>query len=88
VTGSARILVVVGIVVLGVAVMVLWRDERTVPSVKPTASPAEQRVGRSTVSHGGPATDSLPDAPQRPSLPDRNVPSNSPHPTTPQRGNE
>jgi len=87
-TGSARILVVIGIVVLGVAVMVLWWDERTVPSERPTASPAEQRVGRSTLSHGGPAVGSLPDGPPRPSLPDRNVPSNAPHPTASQRGNE
>ena len=76
-TGVTRILVLLGLLVLGVALFMLGRDER------PAASSVEPRIGRSTVSHGGPGAGSIPVAPAEAPSADRRIPSNqSPYATT------
>lgn len=74
VTGLARILLVFGLLVLGVALMVLWRDDRTVSPEQPSISIQDPRVGRTTLSHGGPGVGSPSDMRERPPRPDQNVP--------------
>ncbi|MEP7151479.1 MAG: hypothetical protein ABI856_07215 [Nitrospira sp.] len=71
----ARILLVFGVVVLVVALMVLWRDDRPANLEKSGASLGEPRVGRSTLSHGGPGVSGPPEAQGRPLKPVDNVPS-------------
>ena len=73
-TGLSRILLVFGLLVLGVAVMVLWRDDRSATLDQPATSTGEPRVGRSTLSHGGPGIASPPDTRERPARPDKHVP--------------
>ena len=76
-TGVTRILVLLGLLVLGVALFTLGRDER------PAASSVEPRIGRSTLSHGGPGAGSIPVAPAEAPSVDRRIPSNqSPYATT------
>ncbi|MGZ8382774.1 MAG: hypothetical protein ACXWWE_02050 [Nitrospira sp.] len=78
VTGLARILLVFGLLVLVVALMVLWRDDRPANLEKSGASLEEPRVGRSTLSHGGPGVSGPPDAQGRPLKPVDNGPSGQP----------
>ena len=76
-TGVTRILVLLGLLMLGVALFTLGRDER------PAASSVEPRIGRSTLSHGGPGAGSIPVAPAEAPSADRRIPSNqSPYATT------
>ena len=76
-TGVTRILVLLGLLVLGVALFTLGRDER------PAASSVEPRIGRSSLSHGGPGAGSIPVAPAEAPSADRRIPSNqSPYATT------
>ncbi|MEK6801241.1 MAG: hypothetical protein AABZ34_01050 [Nitrospirota bacterium] len=76
-TGVTRILVLLGLLVLGVALFMLGRDER------PAALSVEPRIGRSTLSHGGPGAGSIPVAPAEAPSADRRLPSNqSPYATT------
>lgn len=76
-TGVTRILVLLGLLVLGVVLFILGRDER------PTASSVEPRIGRSTLSHGGPGAGSIPVVPAEAPSADRRIPSNqSPYITT------
>ncbi len=72
-SGLARILLVFGLLVLGATVMVLWQDDRTVQLGKPALGPGEPRVGRSTLSHGGPGVGGSSGAPGLPMKPAQNV---------------
>lgn len=78
VTGLARILLVFGLLVLVLALMVLWRDDRPANLKKSGVSLGEPRVGRSTLSHGGPGVDGPRDAQGRLLKPIDNVPSDQP----------
>ncbi|MDR4480277.1 MAG: hypothetical protein R3B37_11115 [Nitrospira sp.] len=74
-TGLTRILVLLGLLVLGVALFVAGRSERPELSERPTPSSGKPVVGRSTLSHGGPGAGSLPVAPARSPSPNEQVPS-------------
>lgn len=81
-SGWARILLVFGLLVLGATVMVLWQDARTAHVGKPAPGPGEPRVGRSTLSHGGPDVVGSSGAPGLPMKPAQNViPEHSPQAT-------
>lgn len=80
-TGLARVLVLLGLLVLGVALMLLRQHEHTGSSEGPSMSAGEPRVGRSTLSHGGPGADSFPEGSKRPAALDRNSHSSFPQST-------
>jgi hypothetical protein len=68
-----RIFLVLGFAVLGLALVILWREDHTTAPPGPAAPPGSPLFGRSTLSHGGPAAGSLPDAQRRPALLGRNA---------------
>jgi hypothetical protein len=76
VTGLVRIFLLLGLLVLGVGVVLIWQDERATGLKKPTASPGEQqRVGRSALSHGGPGAGAPLGSQERSLNPVRSLPS-------------
>jgi len=70
-----RILLLLGLLVLGLAMIVRWQDDRVAAPEKSIASPEGPRLGRSTLSHGGPPVGGRPDVPERPLKPLQTVPS-------------
>ena len=56
-----RILLLFGLLVLALAVIVLWQDDRAAKQENSAAASGEPRVGRSTLSHGGPGAGGAPD---------------------------
>lgn len=70
-------ILVVGLLLAGVALLIFGRGERSAPV------PEAQRLGRSTLSHGGAGSGSLPAAPAQSPLPARKDPVNQfPYATT------
>lgn len=65
-TRFVRILLLLGLLVAGVALLMLRVAERPNAHENSAASTGSQRVGRSTLSHGGPVDGSLPGNMQRP----------------------
>ncbi|MBS0172311.1 MAG: hypothetical protein JSR62_18360 [Nitrospira sp.] len=72
-TRLARILVAVGLLLASVAALWLGGRERSAQQAESPVSPGSPRVGRSTLSHGGPATGPLPEQSGRPSASRRDV---------------
>ena len=70
-----RILLLWGLLVIGMAVLMLWKDDRVANPEKSLASPRDPRVGRSTLSHGGPSVGGLPDTQGHSLEPLQNIPS-------------
>lgn len=76
-TGVTRMLVLVGLLALGVALFLVGRGE------PPTGTMGDARIGRSTLSHGGPGPGTPPAAPGVAPSADREMSLNpSPNATT------
>ncbi len=53
-TRMVRIFLLFGLLILGLALIMIWRDDRAPDAAQSAVSGGEPRIGRSTLSHGGP----------------------------------